>query len=87
MQGGDTPSVVAAGLPNIIGSAGHFNSLIEYVYDGAMYEKSSKYTADSNAGATQAKEIGFDASRCNKIYGSSNTVQPPALMLIPQLRY
>lgn len=87
MQGGDTPSVVAAGLPNITGSAGHFNSLIEYVYDGAMYEKSSKYTADSNDGATQAKEIGFDASRCNKIYGSSNTVQPPALMLIPQLRY
>ncbi len=49
IQGGDTPSVVAAGLPNITGSAGHFN--------------------------------------CNKIYGSSNTVQPPALMLIPQLRY
>ena len=87
MQGGDTPAVIAAGLPNITGSAGHFNSLIEYVYDGAMYEKSSKYTADSNAGATQAKEIGFDASHCNKIYGSSNTVQPPALMLIPQLRY
>lgn len=73
-------SYLEAGLPNITGSAGHFNSLIEYVYSGAMFEKSSKSTADSNAGATQAKEIGFDASRSNKIYGSSDTVQPPSVV-------
>ena len=30
---------------------------------------------------------GFDASRSNPIYGSSTTVQPPAISLIPQLRY
>lgn len=71
---------LAAGLPNILGSAGHFNSLIEYVYSGAMFEKSSKPTADSNAGETQAKEIGFDASRSNKIYGNSDTVQPPSIV-------
>ena len=71
---------LAAGLPNITGSAGHFNSLIEYVYSGAMFEKSSKYTNDSNAGSTQAKEIGFDASRSNKIYGASDTVQPPSIV-------
>lgn len=73
-------SYLEAGLPNILGSAGHFNSLIEYVYSGAMFEKSSKYTNDSNAGGTQAKEIGFDASRSNKIYGNSDTVQPPSIV-------
>lgn len=73
-------SYLEAGLPNILGSAGHFNSLIEYVYSGAMFEKSSKPTADSNAGGTQAKEIGFDASRSNKIYGNSDTVQPPSIV-------
>ena len=79
--------ILEAGLPNILGSAGYFNSLIEYVYSGAMFEKSSKYTADANNGGAQAKEIGFDASRNNKIYGNSDTVQPPSIVLIPQLRY
>lgn len=35
---------------------------------------------DSNAGGTQAKEIGFDASRSNKIYGNSDTVQPQSIV-------
>lgn len=29
----------------------------------------------------------FDASRSNAIYGASTTVQPPAIVLIPQIRY
>ena len=29
----------------------------------------------------------FDASKSNPIYGNSTTVQPPAIQLIPQLRY
>jgi len=29
----------------------------------------------------------FDASRCSLIYGASSTVQPPAITLIPQIRY
>ena len=29
----------------------------------------------------------FDASRCNSLYGASATVQPPAISLIPQIRY
>ena len=31
--------------------------------------------------------IDFDASRSNSIYGSSDTVQPPALCLLPCIRY
>ena len=29
----------------------------------------------------------FDASRSNAIYGNANTVQPPAIVLIPQMKY
>ena len=29
----------------------------------------------------------FNATDANAIYGSSDTVQPPAISLIPQLRY
>lgn len=31
--------------------------------------------------------IVFNATDANAIYGSSDTVQPPAISLIPQLRY
>ena len=31
--------------------------------------------------------ISFDASRSNAIYGASTTVQPPALVLLPQIRF
>ena len=30
---------------------------------------------------------GIDASKGNPIYGNSNTVQPPAIVLIPQIKY
>lgn len=36
---------------------------------------------------TDAPVIKFDASKSNPIYGSSTTVQPPSIKLIPQLRY
>ena len=29
----------------------------------------------------------FNAARSNPIYGASDTVQPPAIQLIPQIRY
>ena len=31
--------------------------------------------------------VGLDLSRSNAIYGASNTVQPNAISLIPQIRY
>ena len=29
----------------------------------------------------------FNASKSNPIYGNSSTVQPPAIQLIPQIKY
>lgn len=38
-------------------------------------------------GAFYSTGTGFDASRSNPIYGASDTVQPHALLLIPQIKY
>lgn len=71
-----------AGLPNITGEAGYFNSLTDHVWSGALYNKSSKGTADSNNGGTTAYLTGLDASRSNPIYGNSDTVQPPSIAFV-----
>lgn len=77
-----------AGLPNITGSA---NWLVAGGYSdptGAFYWITPHYhrrtlleTYDSNA------DLAFDASKSNSIYGGSNTVQPPALCLLPCIVY
>ena len=93
-KGGDTVSVLNAGLPNITGlvspqngyatSIAHGNSLT-----GALYIRSD----GSNGGQARIdgtslyKGWGFDASRSCAIYGASTTVQPPAISLIKQIRF
>ena len=74
-NGGDT---VEAGLPNI---TGEMNGLYGELSDGkaasALYGRSgvAKWT---NEVWKNFKQLGFDASRSNSIYGRSTTVQPPA---------
>ena len=81
IQGGDWLAVKAAGLPNITGA-----SLIAgYSASGAFYNGSSNgYNANSNR---SNRQLLFSASLSNSIYGNSNTVQPPALQLIPQIKF
>ena len=89
IQGGDTPTIKEAGLPNITGEfateCGHWawsdhpNSAI---YSGG--------TINNNSGSpdgTGDDIIKFNASRSNPIYGKSDTVQPPAITLLPQIKY
>ena len=38
-------------------------------------------------GSDMACAVTFNASQSNNIYGSSTTVQPPALQLIPQIKF
>lgn len=45
----------------------------------------SPYGAGSSAGSK--KTLNFNAAGSNSIYGASDTVQPPALTLIPQIKY
>lgn len=41
----------------------------------------------ANSGTGINGTVTFDASRSNSIYGASDTVQPPAITLIPQIKY
>ena len=94
MQGGDTPAIIAAGLPNITGSIAQisetFGSHASSANNSALYksantpisDKTPREVDDSDAGT-----LAFNASRSNSIYGASETVQPPSLSLLPQIKY
>jgi len=79
--------VKAAGLPNIVGSFGDYHA--NQTIGNGPFKIFQNSTLDRGGGS--GKEVymssSFDASRSNKIYGSSNTVQLPSIVLIPQLRY
>ena len=89
MQGGDNTKTIAAGLPNIAGKFEGdelFWSGASTSATGAFYiENSNKLGAAGGEGKT--KRVAFNANRSSSIYGNSNTVQPPALCLIPQIRF
>ena len=92
MQGGDNVAVLSAGLPNITGTT--FN--IYALSDGTSGAMSNPVTSSTSplhiqANLTEGDQIQrfiyFNAHKSNAIYGASNTVQPPALQLIPQIKF
>lgn len=90
LQGGETVKSVGAGLPNIKGSfSGH---LLGYQAesthsDGAFYLTGHSERQAEGGGWANMPIFNFDASKSNPIYGASDTVQPPALSLIAQIKY
>ena len=78
---------MAAGLPNIKGTIG-YTSQTELHVTGCFYAGSTGYKVGTpNAGTKSHKGVEMDASRSSNVYGASTTVQPPAIILIPQIRY
>lgn len=69
-----------AGLPNITGKTSHITTdytTNAWVGTGAFYKDSSQANLGSpSSSGHYAVAIGFDASKSNSIYGSSDTVQP-----------
>ena len=54
---------------------------------GAFYTN-TPYSGNVNSGVGDVSGgYSFSASRSSSIYGASSTVQPPALTLIPQIKY
>lgn len=77
--------MLTAGLPNIIGS---FRArAILFSETGAFNSLQSDILPENSEGGNYGVEMGFDASLCNKIYGKAETVQSPALILLPQIKY
>lgn len=50
----------------------------------AMANGAYQTVSDSTRDGTYTS---IDASYSNPIYGNSNTVQPPAIQLVPQIKY
>ena len=90
----NTLSKVNAGLPNITGVIGyiHSSALNEGEGDWGVfkfrnYGNEIPQLTSPPTGKKGAYDIEFNASRGNSIYGNSNTVQPPAVKLIPVIKY
>lgn len=86
---------VAAGLPNITGAIGILDgqggglSCQEGAFHRFDRNLPSNFTrrGDVNDYVSPGVKSYFDASKSNPIYGASSTVQPPAIKLIPIIRY
>ena len=91
IEGGDTVGVKSAGLPNIVGEINGpmmFDDGGAAHYNGPFLKgtESNYVTPNCNNNASESG-LRFDASKANSIYGASTTVQPPAIVLIPQIKY
>ena len=82
--------MLEAGLPNITGdTALRFSSSQSNLLKGAFYTDPNDISQRGawETGTEKNNAIFFCASRSNSIYGNSSTVQPPAISLIPQIRF
>lgn len=100
LAGDGAGASIAHGLPNITerlygvapyNVAAQLFSEVELSGEGALYVKdvaAKRLTTDASGLENKAPQsIDFDASRSNPTYGASATVQPPAIKLIPVIRY
>ena len=94
LAGDGAGASVAAGLPNITGefSAAFCGGWIgRYDSPKGSLTKVNDYSPrlgeSNNAPSSYGTHYRFDASKSSSVYGASSTVQPPAIKLIPIIRY
>ena len=80
------PLIKCPGLPNV---SGYLGSTHPYEDDRTgpflMTAYGGGFAGDSSL--PQLGQVKMDLSQDNAIYGSSSTVQPPAIMLLPQIKF
>lgn len=95
-MGGDSLAVLPPALPNITGTYSQHTTISSLYssagnFEGAFFPKARTSASQLQAGYSQDNvgwyDLAFDASRINNIYGASETVQPPAFALIPQIKF
>lgn len=85
-QGSDTPGQkFQAGLPNVTGSTGYSTAQTNFT-SGAFFQTTGQSDGLGGGGISTSQVLSIDASRSNPVYGASNTVQPPALTLLPCIK-
>lgn len=87
LMGGEPVKSVEAGLPNVTGTI-YMREMLTVSTSGAFAQSDKHspraYRGDGNGIHTTVR---LDASRSNPIYGRSDTVQPPAISMIAQIKY
>lgn len=94
LAGAGAGASIAAGLPNITGefSSAYAGGWIG-TYDSPkgsltkVNDYSPRLGESNNAPSSYGTHYRFDASKSSSVYGASSTVQPPAIKLIPVIRY
>ena len=72
-----------AGLPNIKGDLDKIVTDSGGSFSGAFYNNGKPRTRGwAPSDYDEIRNVGFDASRSNSIFGKSNTVQPPAVKML-----
>ncbi|MBR6625214.1 MAG: tail fiber protein, partial [Mailhella sp.] len=82
IQGSGTAGTAkAAGLPGISGSLGRVPFVNSIEASGAFILDGQAGAVSTGYNTTQTAYVGLNASRSSEIYGSSTTVQPPAVTM------
>lgn len=83
------PAELEPGLPNVTGVFGSMrNDAGGYYYvDGNVFTNGGSGTGFSGNNVVSGSKWKMDLSKGNPIYGASESVQPPAIQLIPQIKF
>ena len=81
---GNLGSVLAAGLPGLIGQI-NIGALLNLA--SGVFNRTDVAVNRAGTDRTDSSTLHFDASRSNSIYGNSTTVQPPAIALNCFIKY
>lgn len=90
LQGGESVKSVEAGLPNITGKYqdnGFDNEAVAFGAFAKGEDIIKNFSVHSDKHFAGASSIDLDASRSSAVYGKSDTVQPPVITLIAQIKY
>nr|DAL11075.1 MAG TPA_asm: hypothetical protein [Caudoviricetes sp.] len=78
-------------MPNITGSLYSYANGGANQITGAFFGWLSENTVFPSVQSQSTSRfwggVSFDASRSNSLYGSSDTIQPPAITLLSQIKY
>ena len=79
--------VKAPGLPNITGSFWYVCHTTASIATNGAFSRDSYGGSEHGDSGGAPDRVHFNANRSNSLYGAANTVQPPAIQLIPQIRF
>lgn len=93
LQGGEQVRSIEAGLPNITGTTqmgfilGNVTGADSWGEGAITVQTIDKSAAYVGGGNVARSTVGINASKSNQIYGHDDTVQPPAIAMIAQIKY